>query len=201
MSLELVRVRVLFLEPGNKVSPEHVESGLDDELNQWTVEALKKEGYARAQDLPPPSPHDLITSDCDSVVMLKPLTFIYFDTLGCGADWEHSWMDEAVSCSSYADIFGDIVPDLITYAKLLARRTTSEWGTKVNFLTVWSCWSHYNAYDGDWDSGEEFAGILILSNSILVPGNAKVVSLEEASAICRFGVPPAGLGSQSLPGL
>jgi hypothetical protein len=174
--LEMVRVRVLFLEPGNKIHPSLLDDCLtdcmlaDDGRREWAPEDYEEEGYLTlskmdfADSIEQSHGGSILTSPNDPVLeMLKPLTVLYFDLLENNADWESGTgaIGFALENVSLWDEFGGMVEDFIAYAKLLSTcpgAHKSEYGTKVQFLTMWSCWSDQD-HNGEWDCGEDFVGI------------------------------------------
>jgi hypothetical protein len=198
--LEIVRIRVLFLEPGNKVHPSYLEdcitsTMIEDSSLDWVPETYEEQGYlAICKEslvdglLHAPPMRDFIGSSPNDPVMevLKPFTVVYFDLLENNADWESGsgQIGYALENTSMADVFGDYVPQFIEYAKLLtgrSRASKTEWGTKVQFLTMWSCWNNQD-YWGEWDSGEELDGIISHHEM-------KVTKLKDAILLATAALP------------
>jgi hypothetical protein len=181
MGLEMVRVRVLFLEPGNKIHPSFLDNCLtsvmieDNGRRSWWPEDYEAERYFALSKLDfidsVGSGHsdELLSSPNDPVVeMLKPLVVLYFDLLENNADWESGAgaIGYALENVTLWDEFGDHVEDFIAYARALSDRGSahkSDYGTKVQFLTMWSCRSHQD-YWGEWDIEEDFVGIFTHSS-------------------------------------
>jgi hypothetical protein len=175
--LEIIRVRVLFLEPGNKIHPSALEDcitsvQLEESGIDWVPEEYEAQGYLQlckeslTDGLLHSSPASEFSASPNDPVMevTKPFAVVYFDLLENNADWESGsgQVGYALENTSIMDVFGDHAQQFIDYAKLLTDRkgtNKSEWGVKVQFLTMWSCWSNQD-YWGEWNSGEELAGIV-----------------------------------------
>jgi hypothetical protein len=184
--LEMVRVRVLFLEPGNKIHPSLLDNCLTDRMievedcRDWCPEDYEAEDYFTISKLDfadsiNVSIHGgMLSSPNDPVVeMLKPLTVLYFDLLENNADWETG--NGAICCAleniSLWDEFGKYAADFIAYARTLTSLKNvhkSDYGTKVQFLTMWRCWSDQD-YFGEWDNGEYLIGVFTHASVAVTP--------------------------------
>lgn len=175
MSYEMIRVRVLFLEPGNLIHP----SELDDGIHEITV---KEKRMVYGEDLAGYDAHkihgpaladsirfsheehcELISSPNDPCVeMLIPLTVVYFDLLEVNSDWHNpgggvGWTVESIGLW---ETFGGDYEVLVAHAKTLFGKPTAhkdEWGTKVQFYAMYD-YSSWTDYWGEWDCEHSLLG-------------------------------------------
>lgn len=198
--LELVRVRVLFLEVGDKVHPSYLDNcitnvSLQDRNRLFDSSDYEADGYFKlsvTDFVDSVELHSYGASPNDPVVeMLKPLVAVYFDPLECNADWDSGagqigWM---VSETSLMDVFGDEAEKLIYYARALRQRAKShksEWGTRVQFLTMWSCWTS-KSYFGEWDNGEDLLGIFEYTEAAITKIDDAIQRLKNQAKVPEIG--------------
>lgn len=168
--IDVVVVRVLFLEPGNKVSVSDVDNGVCRiEDDYYFGEDLFQHGYIKVDQMALADTIHLdgnthlsvLGSPSDPVCeVLKPFHVIYFDIHGMARDWENGPLSWEVENTSLVDVFGDYFEDFTAHANAI-RHTFEEdahgYGTKVHFHTAWS-WSGETDYWGEFSSSWELLG-------------------------------------------
>jgi hypothetical protein len=195
--LEMVRVRVLFLEPGNKIHPSWLDNAITDvmllssktrtidgwgEYEEAGYFKLCKEEFtdgllhSRYDNERGQSPND------PCVEIVKPMVAVYFDLLENNSDWESGsgQIGEAIENLGLFDVFHEHVEKFIAYARqLIDRKSThkSEYGTKVQFLTMWFCHS-YQSFVGEWNSSEDLIGVFSQNNVKVTPMREAIKSIE-----------------------
>jgi hypothetical protein len=174
-SYEMVRIRVLFLEPGNLIHP----SELDDGITEYTVKEKKmiygedyadfnvyKINSAALADSIQMGGHlncEIISTPNDPCVeMLVPLTVVYFDLLELDADWTGpgGGIGSTLENVGIWETFGDDYDTLVEYAKRLAtpgKAHRDEWGTKVQFMAMYK-YQSWTDYWGGWDCDHGLVG-------------------------------------------
>lgn len=172
----MVRVRVLFLEPGNCAYASELEAGISLPAAQ-SGSAMYAEDYYEAGFCKVSSGHlaeslqhgdqvmggSMASSPNDPVVeMVLPLTVVYFDILEVNADWaDGGGLGYDIECVGLFEVFHEHVADFIEYARHLTSQSNAhkdEFGQRVQFLTLWSYWTTRD-YWGEYDSGADFVGV------------------------------------------
>ncbi len=172
----MVRVRVLFLEPGDVAYASEIEAGISLPAAQcgkmMHAEDYQEDGFYKvsASHLGESLQHGemvlggtMASSPNDPVIeMILPLTVVYFDLLEVNADWaDGGGVGYDIECVGLFDVFHEYVADFIEHARLRLDKPNvhrDEFGTKVQFLTMWSYWSSQD-YWGEWDCGVDFVGV------------------------------------------
>jgi hypothetical protein len=179
MGNEMVRVRALFLEPGDLVHP----SELDDGITEYCVKEKRQiygEDYADfnvykinsaalADSISQSDQiHSLVSTPNDPCVeMLVPMVVLYFDILGINSDWTGGLgVGDAVENIGIFQTFGGNFDVLVQHARSLLGAKNAhkdEWGTKVQFLAMYS-YSAWTDYWGEWDCEHELMGFFHTSD-------------------------------------
>jgi hypothetical protein len=173
----MIRVRVLFLEPGDLIHP----SELDDGITEYTIKEGRMvygEDYAdfNVYKINSAALADSIcigyeeeikvlsTPNDPCMEMLVPLTVVYFDIIEINSDW-HSpgggigWSVESIGIW---ETFGDDYATLVAHAKTLLGRPTAHKdaeGTKVQFMVMYE-WGSWTDYWGEWDCDHRLVGLI-----------------------------------------
>jgi hypothetical protein len=177
----MVRVRVLFLEPGNLIHP----SELDDGITEFTVKEKRMiygEDYADYNVYRINSAalaesiniiHDeqievLSTPNDPCVEMLVPMIVVYFDIIQINSDWHGPGGGIGYTLESIGlwETFGDDFDTLVAHAKTLLGRPNAhadEYGTKVQFMAMYE-WSSWTDYWGEWDCEHNLVGFFNLGD-------------------------------------
>lgn len=187
--LEMVRVRVLFLEPGDKIHPSWLDDAITDVMLADRNKRSIREGAEYEEDgyyklCQEEFVDSLIHSRHDSnfgqspndpcVEMLKPMVAVYFDMLENNSDWESGQGQLGFSVESIGtyEVFHKHTAQFIEYARCFLNRKSahkSVFGTKVQFMTMWSCWTAQSDSTGEWDSGENLLGVFHHSEITVTP--------------------------------
>jgi hypothetical protein len=174
MGHEMVRVRVLFLEPGNLIHP----SELDDGITEYTVKEKRMiygEDYAdfNVYKINSAALADSIhmgselmceivsTPNDPCVEMLVPLAVVYFDILGINSDWTGGLgVGDALENTGVFETFGEDFDVLVKHANTLRGLKNAhkdEWGEKVQFLAMYD-YGSWTDYFGEWDCEHSLIG-------------------------------------------
>lgn len=174
-SYEMVRVRVLFLEPGDLIHP----SELDDGMTEYCIKEGRQiygEDYAdlNVYRISPAALADsihisseihceLVSTPNDPVVeMLVPMVVVYFDIITVNSDWHGpgggvGWTVESIGLY---ETFHDDFDTLVAHAKTLLGRPNvckDDYGTKVQFMAMYE-YSDWRDYWGEWDCEHSLIG-------------------------------------------
>lgn len=175
---DLVRVRVLFLEPGNFAC----QSQLDTGLHSVSVEEGKELDYGDLElcgycELDKDALGDALKANVQialyspndpQVLILKPLIIVEIDPLGMSADWaeEGAVAYERAMVGAW-DLFKPDLKDFIEYATFLKDKRPKkrnvhrdEWGIKVFFHAQYQFKSWQCQHTGEWDSATECLGVV-----------------------------------------
>lgn len=189
MSQELIRVRVLYLEPGNLVHLSEFDESINEfsvkegramygediaDMNVYKICSSELAGGLRVANYGPGQMEigEMVSSPSDPVVeMLVPAWIMYFDLLALDSDWAGSggigWTIESIGVW---DTFHEHADILLEHAKTLRekKRPTwnektsqreTEWGEKVQFLTMWE-FNSWSDYWGEWDCDHDLLGLV-----------------------------------------
>lgn len=171
MSAEMVRVRVLFLKPGDRVHPSEFDEGINDfsmkadrslwgeDLADMGVYKISSSDLADSLYISTDHFSGMISSPNDPVVeMLVPTWIMYFDLLSFNSDWAgDGFLDWNIESTSVWETFSAFVPTLLEHAKTLKTSHEDGFGAKVQFLTMWEC-STWQDYWGEWDCDHQLLG-------------------------------------------
>jgi hypothetical protein len=168
--IDVVVVRVLFLEPGDKVNVTDVDSGVCRiEGDYYTGEDMFEHGFIKVDQMELASTISLEGSNrlailgnpCDPVCeVLKPFHVLYFDLHGISRGWENGPLTWEVESTSLVDVFGDHFDDFTMHANAIRHTFKPDphgYGVKVHFHTVWN-WTGHTDYWGEFDSDWELLG-------------------------------------------
>jgi hypothetical protein len=180
-SVEMIRVRVLFLEPGNLIHPSELDDGITEftikekrmiygedyaDLNVYKINsAAMAESIRMGDEL-----HcEIISTPNDPCVeMLVPMAVVFFDIMAVNSDWNGMGGGIGFTVESIGlwETFGDDYSTLVEHAKtLLGSKSVhrDEWGTKVQFMAAYE-YSSSTDYWGEWDSKHALLGFFNLSD-------------------------------------
>ena len=166
--IDVVVVRVLFLEPGNKVSVSDVDNGICQiSGDYYTGEDLFEHGFIKVDQMELASTISLegqlavLGNPSDPVCeVLKPFHILYFDLHGMARGWEPGPLAWEVESTSVMDVFSEHFDALTHHANAIRHTFKSDphgYGVKVHFHTVWN-WTGRTDYWGEFDSEWEFLG-------------------------------------------
>jgi hypothetical protein len=93
--------------------------------------------------------------------MLVPMVVVYFDLLEVNADWAgEGGLGDTVENIGRWEAFGEWYDVLVAHARQLTGLKSAhkdEWGTKVQFMTMW-LWNSWTDYFGEWDCDHDLLG-------------------------------------------
>jgi hypothetical protein len=174
----MVRIRVLFLEPGNLIHPSELDDGITEycikegrqiygeDYADFSVYRINSAALADSLRIG----HELSTGEMLStpndpcVEMLVPMVVVYFDLLEINSDW-HSpgggvgWTVDSIGIF---ETFHEDFDTLVKHAKtLLGNKNVhrDEYGTKVQFDVIYE-YSDWTDYWGEWDSEHNLLGVV-----------------------------------------
>ncbi len=176
-SYEMVRVRVLFLEPGNLIHPSELDDGITEYTKQekrmiygedyadFNVYKINSAALADSIHMGSELMCEIVSTPNDPCVeMLVPLTVVYFDLIEINYDWHGGGcIGETVGNIGLWETFGDDYDTLVQYAKRLAqpgKAHRDEWGTKVQFMTMYK-YQSWTDYFGEWDCDHGLEGYFV----------------------------------------
>lgn len=174
MGHEMVRVRVLFLEPGNLIHPSELDDGITEhsvreqksiygeDYADFNVYKINSAALADSIHMGDQLHCEIISTPNDPCVeMLVPMTVVYFDILGVNSDWTGGLgVGDALENIGLWETFGQDYETLVAHAKtLLGHKNVhkDEWGTKVQFLAMYD-YGAWTDYWGEWDCEHNLIG-------------------------------------------
>lgn len=170
MCKEMVRVRVLFLKEGDTCLQSDFDGALIEEMGRdfyaedaedeyWRLDTTEMADALRSRLFNPTDP---------GVVILKPVTLVYFDLLNLNSDWHgQGGIGESIENAGLWDTFHPHLADLVAHAQTLrdaAERNRKDYdapGVRVQFYTLWRYWTtfHSSPNGDDWDCGHDLLGV------------------------------------------
>jgi hypothetical protein len=174
MSYEMVRVRVLFLEPGNLLHPSELDDGITEycikekraifgeDYADFNVYKINSAALADSIHMGDQLNCEIISTPNDPCVeMLVPMVVVYFDIIAVNSDWVGGgglgWSVESIGLF---ETFSDDFDTLVAHAKTLVDYKTAhrdEWGLKVQFMAMYH-WHSWTDYWGEWDCEHTLEG-------------------------------------------
>lgn len=172
----MVRVRVLFLEPGDLIHP----SELDDGITEHTVKAnrmiygedyadfnvykINSAALADSIQMGDELHCEIVSSPNDPCMeMLVPMVVVYFDLLHLNSDWAGGYgggVGYTVESIGIWETFGEDFDTVVKHARTLLGLKTAhkdEYGTKVQFMAMYD-YSSWTDYWGEWDCEHTLLG-------------------------------------------
>jgi hypothetical protein len=174
MSHEMVRVRVLFLEPGDLLHPSELDDGITEfsikekraiygeDYADFNVYKINSAALAESIHMGDQLNCEIVSTPNDPCVeMLVPMVVLFIDILGVNADWSGGgglgWTVESIGIF---ETFCDDYDTLVEHAKKLRGRKCNckdEWGEKVQFYAMYD-YSSWRDYEGEWDCEHSLMG-------------------------------------------
>lgn len=167
--IDIVVVRVLFLEPGDKVSVSDIDNGICQIKGDYYVgEDMFQHGFIKLDqnELADTVNLDdrqisLLGSPNDPVCeVLQPFHVIYLDLHGMSSGWENGPLAWEVESTSLVDVFSEYFDAFTAHANAIRHTFKPDphgHGTKVHFHTAWR-WNGTYDYWGEFDSDWELLG-------------------------------------------
>jgi hypothetical protein len=176
-SYEMVRIRVLFLEPGNLIHPSELDDGITEYTKQekrmiygedyadFNVYKINSAALADSIHMGSELMCEIVSTPNDPCVeMLVPMTVVYFDLLEMDSDWSSpgGGIGSTLENIGIWETFGDDYDTIVQYAKRLTspgnlRAHRDEWGTKVQFMAMYK-YQSWTDYWGEWDCDHGLVG-------------------------------------------
>jgi hypothetical protein len=172
---EMVRVRVLFLEPGDLIHPSELDDGISEitvkekrmiygeDYADHNVYKINSAALADSIRMGDELNCEIISTPNDPCVeMLVPLTVVYFDLLAINSDWHcpGGGLGDAVENTGLWETFGVDYATLVHYAQRLAcpgKAHRDEWGLKVHFMAMYK-YQSWTDYFGEWHCDHGLVG-------------------------------------------
>jgi hypothetical protein len=181
----MVRVRVWFIEPGDKFNLSEIDEGMSpvkiEDSDVICAEELLQLGYLRIakEELADSIGFNAIaaiSSPNDPVVeSARSLVVVFFDPMEINADWSGSGgVGEEIENFGGCGVFKDHLEGFVDYARRIAQMSLTkreDYGVRVMFLTLWRLWSTRD-YWGEFDGGCEFVGYFTHSDINVQPQNS-----------------------------
>lgn len=173
---EMIRVRVLFLEPGDLIHPSELDGALTEhcirekrdiygeDYADFNVYRINSAALADSIQMGDQLHCEIVSTPSDPCMeMLVPMAVVYFDLLEMNADWggvAGGGVGDSLENCGVFETFGRDFETLVKHARTLTGLKTAhkdDWGTKVQFMTVYD-YSSWTDYWGEWDCEHELVG-------------------------------------------